>query len=111
MTGDFNWDVAIVSYIYPEELYQKKYCRTKNNDGTLNTEWAAPCNEKTYEPYKTKESMPSNETRKFPGKLIVDQGNVIKNFFAKREHESGGISYEFVTLAFTRTKTKYNCFR
>ncbi|NBO22822.1 hypothetical protein EBU94_05720, partial [bacterium] len=75
-TGDFNWDAAVSSYQWGVTKFTKKYCKTKNTNGTYNTDYAAPCDEKIYEPFKSEQQAKSSG-RPYPGVLNVQQNEVI----------------------------------
>lgn len=112
LTGDFNWDVALSSYVFPEEKHQKKYCKTKNKDGSYNKDYAAPCDwgKTTYKPFSTPEEA-KNNNRPWAGELIVQKNEVIRNYLPKLSwvKSDGRTNYSFIKNDVLRIQ-KVKCF-
>jgi hypothetical protein len=82
-TGDHAWDIAITGYQWPVEDLIKKYCKTKNQDGSYNTDYLGPCDKKQVQPFRTEDEA-KRAGKKYAGILNVQQNEPVQNFLPEK---------------------------
>jgi hypothetical protein len=111
-SGNHALDMAILGHNMPEEKTLYPYCTTNH------VLYASPCNKSKSSPFKDKQSFNPKSSllskvtdpnlKKFPGELIVNQSNVIPNYFPNL----GGPGHKaigYVEEVITHMKS-FNCF-
>ena len=94
-SGNVSLDLAILAHNMGTDKI-KKYCKTSNSN------FAGPCNQKTYTPYKDKGNP------KYVGVLTVYQDQWIKGYFPYLEH-NGKTSIGYVEEVQKTYENKTNC--
>lgn len=92
--GDWNWDVAYTSYIWPFQNIAKKFCKIVNSKGQISSQYAGDCTKK--------ETVIDNE------KYKVLQNQVIKNYFPALRN--GSNTTRIMIQDLNRSWSKLQCF-
>jgi hypothetical protein len=111
-TGNHALDMSILSHNMPEEKTIYPYCTTNH------PLYASPCYKSKTKPYNDKESFKPNskllqkvtdpKLKQFPGELIVNQTNIITNYFPNLSGpDHSGIGYVEEVAKYIKS---YNCF-